>query len=96
MPVKYVDERTGEFLKGSLVGTGAPSAYGIKTPAQLVATSLAASGKLQTDIFFKARKAKKAITGAVSSVPKRAPKKISKATKKPVAKKTASKKTGKK
>jgi len=32
MPVKYVDERTGEFLKGALVGTGAPSAYGIKTP----------------------------------------------------------------
>lgn len=54
MPVKYVDERTGEFIKGALQNTGAPSAYGIKTPKQLVATSLAASGKLQSDIFFKA------------------------------------------
>ena len=53
MPVKYVDERTGEFIQAALKNTGAPSAYGIKTPKQLVATSLAASAKLQSDIFFK-------------------------------------------
>ena len=96
MPVKYVDERTGEFLKGALVGTGAPSAYGIKTPNQLVATSLAASGKLQDDIFFKKNAGRKnggqgAASKAVSVkkngtnskvVSKRAPKVISKAHKK--------------
>ena len=32
MPVKYVDEATGEFLAGALAKTGAPSAYGVTTP----------------------------------------------------------------
>ena len=40
MPVKYVDEVTGEFIPGMLAKTGTPSAYGITTPEQLVATSL--------------------------------------------------------
>jgi len=89
MPVKYVDEHTGEFIKGALVGTGAPSAYGIKTPQQLVATSLAASGKMQTDIFFKAKKAAARKKAAVNGAPKTktaaklAPKRISKASQRP-------------
>jgi hypothetical protein len=40
MPVKYVDPKTGEFLPGALDNTGAPSKFGVKTPEQLVATSL--------------------------------------------------------
>jgi hypothetical protein len=40
MPVKYVDEKSGEFLAGALKDTGAPSSYGITTPEALVATSL--------------------------------------------------------
>jgi len=40
MPVKYVDEKTGEFLPGALENTGAPSKFGVKTPEDLVATSL--------------------------------------------------------
>ena len=40
MPVKYVDANTGDFLPGALAKTGAPSAYGITTPEQLVVTSL--------------------------------------------------------
>ena len=40
MPVKYVDPETGEFIPGMLKKTGAPSAYGITTPEQLVETSL--------------------------------------------------------
>ena len=107
MPVKYVDERTGEFLKGALEGTGAPSAYGIKTPKQLVATSLAASGKLQDDIFFKknaGRKSQGASSKATSVmkngtnskvVSKRAPKVISKAPKKINGKNGVLKKTKK-
>jgi len=31
MPIKYVDEKTGEFIPGSLKDTGAPSRYGITT-----------------------------------------------------------------
>ena len=31
MPVKYVNEQTGEFIKEALAKTGAPSAYGITT-----------------------------------------------------------------
>jgi len=41
MPIKYVDEKTGEFLPGMLKDTGAPSRYGITTPEQLVEFSLA-------------------------------------------------------
>ena len=55
MPVKYVDPDTGEFLKGALKGTGAPSAYGITTPEKLVETSLSTdkNGKgASDDIFF--------------------------------------------
>jgi hypothetical protein len=40
MPIKYVDEKTGEFIHGALKDTGAPSRYGINTPKDLVATSL--------------------------------------------------------
>ena len=52
MPVKYVDESTGEFLPGALENTGAPSRYGIKTMEELVAPSLLGS-KVSEDIFFK-------------------------------------------
>ena len=31
MPVKYVNEATQEFYKDALLGSGAPSSYGIKT-----------------------------------------------------------------
>ena len=40
MPVKYVDAATGKFIDGALANSGAPSAYGITTAEQLVATSL--------------------------------------------------------
>lgn len=53
MPVKYVDAATGEFLPGALAKTGAPSAYGVTTPEQLVATSLSQSGDNSTDLFFR-------------------------------------------
>jgi len=44
MPVKYVDEETGEFNDDVLLKeTGAPSAYGIKTVADFVKTSLSLS-----------------------------------------------------
>ena len=36
MPVKYVDEKTGDFLPDALKGSGAPRAYGIDTDAKLV------------------------------------------------------------
>ena len=47
MPVKYVDDKTGEFLQDSkaLKESGAPRAYGIKSAEQLVASSLAADKK---------------------------------------------------
>jgi len=32
MPIKYVDELTGKLIPESLLNTGAPSRYGIKTP----------------------------------------------------------------
>jgi len=51
MPVKYVDERTGDFLPGALKNTGAPSRYGITTAEQLVATSLGSTTNAK-DIFF--------------------------------------------
>lgn len=56
MPVKYVDEKTGDFLPNALKGTGAPSAYGIDTPEKLVQTSLSTTESGATlcseDIFF--------------------------------------------
>lgn len=58
MPVKYVDEKTGDFLPDALKDTGAPSRYGINTPEDLVATSLSmkdAKSSQQMDIFFPAR-----------------------------------------
>lgn len=40
MPVKYVNEETGEFYKEVVLKmTGAPSAYGINTVEELVKTS---------------------------------------------------------
>jgi len=45
MPVKYVNEQTGEFNRDVLLNeTGAPSAYGIKNIEQLVSTSMASAG----------------------------------------------------
>ena len=41
MPIKYVDEKTGEFFPDALKDTGAPSRYGINTAEDLVRTSLA-------------------------------------------------------
>ena len=59
MPIKYVDEKTGEFLPDALKDTGAPSRYGIFTPENLVATSLSMSktsvNEVQ-DIFFQPAK----------------------------------------
>lgn len=46
MPVKYVCEKTGEFLDtDALKKSGAPRAYGIKTVEELVKTSLTSEGK---------------------------------------------------
>jgi len=57
MPVKYVDEFSGEFLPGALKDTGAPSRYGINTPEKLVATSLSMKSTSDSnDIFFKRAK----------------------------------------
>jgi len=57
MPVKYVDEKTGEFLTGALKDTGAPSRYGIDTPEALVATSLSMKSTNDlNDIFFRPAK----------------------------------------
>ena len=57
MPIKYVDDKTGEFLPGALKDTGAPSRYGITTPEALVATSLSMSSKSDNnDIFFRPAK----------------------------------------
>jgi len=56
MPVKYVDAATGEFLPGALAKTGAPSAYGVTTPEQIVAMSLSqdpTNRAFNSDIFFK-------------------------------------------
>ena len=54
MPVKYVDEKTGKFNQASLKGTGAPTAYGIKTIEDLVKTSMGNSS-VSNNIFFKAQ-----------------------------------------
>lgn len=46
MPVKYIDEKTFQFLDNDAVkASGAPRAYGIKTADQLVATSLTTEKK---------------------------------------------------
>jgi hypothetical protein len=46
MPVKYVCEKTGEFLDNdAMLASGAPRAYGIKTADDLVASSLTAEKK---------------------------------------------------
>ena len=46
MPVKYVCEKTGDFLNNDAMrASGAPRAYGIKTADQLVAMSLTADKK---------------------------------------------------
>ena len=93
MPVKYVNEKTGEFIPEMLAKTGAPSAYGITTAAQLVSTSLSQSGNaLSSDIYFRASKGKSksaASRSRATAVPKKAPKKIAKAAKKAPAKKSA-------
>jgi len=48
MPVKYVNDKTGEFLDSqAMKESGAPRAYGIKTAEQLVAMSLTKDGKTQ-------------------------------------------------
>jgi hypothetical protein len=46
MPVKYVCEKTGEFLDNDAMrASGAPRAYGIRTADDLVASSLTAEKK---------------------------------------------------
>ena len=39
MPVKYIDDKTGEFIKEALKNTGAPSVNGINTIENLVFSS---------------------------------------------------------
>jgi len=51
MPIKYVDEK-GDFIRSSLVGTGAPTSMGIKTVGDLLKSSLAMKTN-KYDIFFK-------------------------------------------
>ena len=61
MPVKYVNEKTGEFNRDVLIAqTGAPSGYGIKTIEQLVESSIPSdSGTIFEDnIYFKRNLAK--------------------------------------
>jgi hypothetical protein len=54
MPVKYVNEKTGEFLDNQAVKeSGAPRAYGIKTADELVAMSLTSDKKTQPLFRFK-------------------------------------------
>lgn len=46
MPVKYVDEKTGQFLDNqAMKESGAPRSYGITTADQLVAMSLTSDQK---------------------------------------------------
>lgn len=52
MTTKYVDEATGEFLPGALENTGAPSRFGVKTPEELVATSLSQSHEITSNVFM--------------------------------------------
>ena len=54
MPVKYVNEETGEFNEDVLLEeTGAPSAYGIKTMDDLVKSSLSKGDFASNNVFFK-------------------------------------------
>ena len=57
MPVKYVDETTGALIPKILTEeTGAPSAYGIKTMEQLIATSRTSEKmRYEDNIFFNKR-----------------------------------------
>jgi hypothetical protein len=51
MPVKYICEKTGQFLDTQAVKeSGAPRAYGIRTAEDLVAMSLTADKK-SYDLF---------------------------------------------
>ena len=46
MPVKYVDEKTGQFLDNqAMKESGAPRSYGITTADQLVVMSLTSDQK---------------------------------------------------
>jgi len=46
MPVKFIDEKTGEFLDtDAMKQSGAPRAYGIKSVEDLVKSSLPKDGK---------------------------------------------------
>ncbi len=46
MPVKYIDDKTGEFLENdAMKKSGAPRTYGITTVEQLVKTSLSEGQK---------------------------------------------------
>ena len=48
MPVKFVCDKTGEFLENQAVKeSGAPRAYGIKTADDLVSMSLTSDKKTQ-------------------------------------------------
>lgn len=55
MPVKYVDEATGELIPEIMSQTGAPSAYGVKTPEDLVATSMGLENTGKSNVFFNKR-----------------------------------------
>ena len=58
MPVKYVNEQTGEFNREVLLNqTGTPSAYGITTIEELVETSLSGGQTKRYDenIYFNKR-----------------------------------------
>ena len=54
MPVKYVDEKNGEFIENALKDTGAPSAHGIFTIEDLVKSSMTTHDQSE-NIFFRAK-----------------------------------------
>lgn len=54
MPVKYVNENSGEFNRVELMNTGAPSAYGISTIEDLVKTSM--GGDKSHEMFYRRAK----------------------------------------
>lgn len=58
MPVKYVNPATGDFLPGALVNTGAPSNFGVRTPEELVATSLSQGDEIASSVFMTPGRAK--------------------------------------
>jgi len=81
MPIKFVDEKTGEFIPEALKETGTPSRYGINTPEGLVEMSIhQASTTKSDDVFFRSVKVAKVTKKAI--------------TKKPAAKKAVAKKAG--